>query len=186
MIAYIIVEGSFDAQLLTRLLPKNLLDEVAIVSAGGLSAVKSLARSLLVRRQVPIAIVVDAGSTTLELIQERRQSIEEIVTSIAGNVPVKVIVAVPEIESVFFQNTSIIEKIFGCSIPENILAIADLQPCRALEQLFSQSKTVHKRADILNALTTADIEILCQASVVQELIQFLQSTHEIARASQKV
>lgn len=69
---------------------------------------------------------------------------------------------------------------------EDILAIADLQPRKALEQLFSRSKTVHKRSDILDALTSEDIKILRKASVVQELIQFLQSTHEITRASQKV
>ncbi len=60
MTAYLVCEGDRDAQLLKRVLPEEILNNVEIISAGGLSAVKSLARSLIVRRQAPVAIVMDA------------------------------------------------------------------------------------------------------------------------------
>ncbi|MBD2596961.1 hypothetical protein H6G74_21900 [Nostoc spongiaeforme FACHB-130] len=107
MIAYIVCEGASDVELLQRVLPKELLNNIEIVAAGGLSAIKSLARSLVVRRQVPIAIVADADSVAPEVVQERLSSIEEIVKSVAIDTQVN------EIESlVFCQN--LIEQIRLC------------------------------------------------------------------------
>ena len=63
MIAYIICEGIDDKQLLKAVLPEISLNQVEIVVGGGISSVKSIARSLVVRRQTPVAIVVDSGST---------------------------------------------------------------------------------------------------------------------------
>jgi hypothetical protein len=46
MTAYLVCEGDRDAQLLKRVSPEEILNNVEIIPAGGLSAVKSLARSL--------------------------------------------------------------------------------------------------------------------------------------------
>ncbi len=183
MNAYIVCEGDFDAQLLQVVLPKELLNEVEIVAAGGLSAVKSLARSLLVRRQVPIAIVVDADSVSTDLVQERRNSIEEIVESVAVDTPIKVILAVPTIEIVFFQNGLLLPRLLGFEPSESVLELATSQPRKALEQLFSESRNGHSLSQIINQLTDTDIEILRTASVIQEITNFLQSVQEIAKAS---
>lgn len=151
MIAYIVCEGLFDEQLLTTVLPGELLNDVKVVSAGGVSAVKSLARSLVVRRQVPVVIVVDADSVVPELVQELLKDIEEIVESVAINTPVKVIAAVPDMETIFFQ-------------------------------LLSKSEKIAHRSQIITQLTQEDIEILRSSSVMQEIIHFLQSVHETAKA----
>jgi hypothetical protein len=103
MISYIVCEGTFDVELLKYILPQDLLNDVEIVAAGGLSAIKSLSRSLLVRRQVPVAIVADADSIVPELVQERHNSIEELVRSVSIDTPVKVILAVPSIEIILAQ-----------------------------------------------------------------------------------
>lgn len=183
MNAYIVCEGDFDAQLLRAVLPEELLDEVEIVSAGGLSAVKSLARSLLVRRQVPIAIVVDADAISTDLVQERRNSIEEIVESVAVDTPIRVILAVPTIEIVFFQNSLLLSRLLGVEPSQSILELATSQPRKALEHLFAKSRNSHSLSQIIKQLTDEDIEILRAASVIQEITNFLQSVQEIAKAS---
>jgi predicted ATP-dependent endonuclease of OLD family len=123
MTVYIVTEGQSDADLLKRLMPKELLEGVTIVPAGGLSSVKSLASSLLVRRRKPVAIVIDADSAEPELIQERRQSIEEVIESVAGGVPVKVVVAVPALDSPLPQNAAIAElRAFLRELQERSLA----------------------------------------------------------------
>jgi hypothetical protein len=175
MIAYIVCEGPADAHLLKVVLPEELLNNVEVVSAGGVSATKSLARSLLVRRQVPIAIVVDADSVTPDLVQERRQSIKEIAESIAGNLPVKVILAIPEMEIIFFQDTSLLTRLLGYNLPNDIITLENLQPRQALEQLISQSKIIRNQLDIINLLSKEDARILQNSPVIRELIQFLQS-----------
>lgn len=181
MIAYIISEELFDAELLKTVLPGELLNDVKVVSAGGVSAVKSLARSLVVRRQVPVVIVVDADSVVPELVQERLKDIEEIVESVAINTPVKVIAAVPEMETIFFQDTTFLSRLLGYSPPQDVLNLAVLQPKKALEQLLSKSEKIADRSQIIPQLTQEDIEILRSSSVMQEIIHFLQSIHETVK-----
>ena len=181
MIAYIVCEGALDEQLLQRVLPEELLNNVKIVSAGGLSATKSLARSLLVRRQVPVAIVVDADSVAPDLVQERLKNIEEIVKSVSVDTPVKVILAAPEIETIFFQDSLLLSRLLGYEPSQDILNWAAFQPRKALEQLLSQSQKVHSRSQIINQLTNEDIKLLRKAPVIQEVVDFLQSVQETAK-----
>ena len=114
MIAYIVCESDFDAQLLKTVLRANLLTDVGVVSAGAVYAadtvytLKSLGMSLIVRRRVPVLIVFDAGSVVPELVELRRQEIEEVVLWVAGKTPVKVVPAVPEMEIIFFRDVSLL------------------------------------------------------------------------------
>jgi hypothetical protein len=182
MITYILCEGHLDAQLLKTVLPANLLTDVGVVAAGGVSGVESLARSLVVRRRVPVVIVVDADSVVPELVEQRRKDIEETVESVSINTPVKVVMAVPEMEIIFFQDVSLLSRLLGYIPPQNILAMAVCQPQKALEQLLSQSEMIHDRAQIIDRLTNEDVEILRSSSVMQEIVHFLESVRETANA----
>lgn len=182
MITYIICEGSFDAQLLKTVLPANLLTDVGVVAAGRVSGVESLARSLVVRRRVPVVIVVDADSVVPELVELRRKDIQEIVEIVSINTPVKVVPAVPEIEIIFFQDVTVLSRLLGYILPKDILDMAIYQPRKALEQLLSQSEIIHDRSEIIDRLTNEDIEILRSSSVMQEIAHFLQSVRETANA----
>lgn len=182
MIAYIVCEGLFDRQLLKTVLPGELLTDVEVVSGGGVSAVKSLARSLVVRRQVPVIIVVDADSVVPELVQERLKDIEEIVESVAVNTPVKVILAVPEMETIFFQDVTFLSRLLGYIPPQDILDLAVFKPKKALEQLLSKSDKIHERSQMIDQLANEEIEILRSSSVMQDIIHFLQSVRETAKA----
>ena len=182
MITYIICEGSFDTQLLKTVLPANLLTDVGVVAAGRVSGVESLARSLVVRRRVPVVIVVDADSVVPELVQQRRKDIEEIVKIVSINTPVKVVSAVPEIEIIFFQDVSLLSRLLGYIPPKDILDMAVYQPRKALEQLLSRSDIIHDASEIIDRLTNEDIQILRSSSVMQEIAHFLQSVRETANA----
>jgi hypothetical protein len=180
MITYIICEGSFDAQLLKTVLPANLLTDVGVVAGGRVSAVESLARSLVVRRRVPVVIVVDADSVVPELVEQRRKDIEETVESVSINTPVKVVMAVPEMEIIFFQDVSLLSRLLGYIPPQDILDLAVFQPKQALEQLLSQSEIIQDRSQIIDRLAKEDIEILRSSSVMQEIVHFLESVRETA------
>jgi hypothetical protein len=180
MITYIVCEGSFDAQLLKTVLPANLLTDVGVVAAGRVSGVESLARSLVVRRRVPVVIVVDADSVVAELVEQRRKDIEETVESVSINTPVKVVMAVPEMEIIFFQDVSLLSRLLGYIPPQDILDLAVFQPKQALEQLLSQSEIIHDRSQIIDRLAKEDIEILRSSSVMQEIVHFLESVRETA------
>jgi hypothetical protein len=178
MIAYLVCEGARDVQLLRRILPGELLSNVEIIPAGGLSAIKSLARSLIVRRQAPVVIVMDADVITPEQVEERLKDTEEIVESVAVNTPVKVILAVPSIETIFFQDVSLLSRLLGYAPSQDMLSLAIYQPWQALRELISQSKKYQSQSQLIEQLTDEDLEILRKTSVIQEIIQFLQSVRE--------
>lgn len=182
MTAYIVCEGERDVQLLKCLLPKEFISSVEIVAAGGLSAVKSLARSLVVRRQLPVAIVADADSISPEQVEQRLKDTEEIVGNIAANTLVKVILAVPSLEIIFFQDISLLSRLLGYVPSQDVLNLAMYQPWKALRQLISQSKNFQNQSQLVEQLTYEDLEILRKAPVMQEVIEFLQSVRETADA----
>lgn len=177
MIAYIVTEGDFESELLKKVLPENLKKDIEIVPAGGVSATKSLARSLIVRRQVPVAVVIDSDSLVPDLVQERRSDIQEILESVAVNTPVKVILAVPQIETIFFHDSVLLFRILGYSPSQEalneLLTLAASQPRQTLELLLTYSRT-----QMLEKLTEEDIKLLRKTPVIQEIICFIQSVQE--------
>jgi hypothetical protein len=180
MIAYIICEGVDDKQLLKIVLPEISLNQVEIVVGGGISSVKSIARSLVVRRQTPVAIVVDSDSTVPELVQMRIRETTEIVESVSVNTPVKVMLFVPELEAIFFQDLQLLSKLLGYAPSQDELSLAASQPRKVLAQLLAKSDKVRNRTEIINQLAEENINNLRDFSTIQELIEFLQSVREPA------
>ena len=178
MIAYIICESRSDIQILQAILPKQLLKEVEFVAAGGISSVTSLARSIVVRRQVPVAIVVDADSTVPELVQMRTNSLTEIVESVSVNTPVKVILFIPAIEAIFLQDYQLLSRLLGYNPSQNELTLVSSPPIKILKQLIAKSEKVSNIAHFVNKLSDEDIETLRNTSAIQELICFLQAVRE--------
>lgn len=179
MIAYIVTEGETDRELLQRLLPGELLDGVEVVAAGSVSSVISLARSLLVRRHIPVAIVIDADTADEEAIREKRQSTEEIIRMVAGDVPVAVIVAVPDLESVFFHDVSVLKGLFNQPVSREIITLAQISSRVALKELGARSKKARDSREIVAALTPEDAEKLRGAPPIQELERFLDQAREL-------
>lgn len=178
MIAYIICEGIDDKQLLKTVLPEISLNQVEIVVGGGISSVKSIARSLVVRSQTPVAIIVDADSTVPELVQIRIRETTEIIESVSVSTPVKVMLFVPEIEAIFFQDLQLLARLLGYSPSQDELSLAVSQPRKVLQQLLAKSEKVHNRTEIINQLAEENINNLRDFPTIQELIKFLQSVRE--------
>ncbi|MEE3717588.1 hypothetical protein V2H45_12560 [Tumidithrix elongata RA019] len=178
MIAYVICDSVYGKQLLKTILPKRSLNQVEVVSTTGISSVKSLARSLVVLRQVPVFIVVDADSTIPELNQQYSKDIAEIVESVSVNTPVKVFLFVPEMESIFFQDIHLLSRLLGYSPSQDELDRAVTQPRKVLEHLISRSEVVRDKSEAIDRLANENLEILQSAPVIQELIHFLESVRE--------
>src|SRR5262245_6955547 len=106
---YLFVEGPTDAAFLRRVLPPAVTKEAEFVESGGRASIPSLARSVLVRRRKPVAVLMDSDSLAPAVIEEQRESTEELIRSAAASIPVKVVVAVPTIESWFFAAPEAIE-----------------------------------------------------------------------------
>jgi hypothetical protein len=171
---YVLVEAADDAAFLRRILPQEALSGVQLVDASGSSGIPSLARTLLVRRRCPVAVVMDSGSVNPEVTDERRESTEELIRAAAATTPVKVVAAVPEIEAWLLAAPESIERYFGEKVSEEWLALAKGDPRGALRWF---AKKHHKRWDMnqaVAALDIHDIELIRAVPEVAELTVFLQ------------
>ena len=136
--------------------------------------------TLIASRQTPVAIVVDAKSTDPEMIRYRRQDIEEVVLIVSPGIPVKVIVAVPELEAIFFHDPHVLRRLFDRRVTDELLSLARTNPRRVLDELIARSDSIQQPIDILVALTEEELETLRQADVVLELADFLRHVRELA------
>ena len=72
---YIIVESSFDVEILKKTLPQNILDSAKIISANGHSASISKAKSLAVMSDNKIILAVDSDSSSTFETEEKKEGL---------------------------------------------------------------------------------------------------------------
>lgn len=171
---YIFVEGQTDEEFVRRVLPPEVTKEIEFVQAGSSAGITSLARSFLVRRRTPLAVVMDADSLDPTVINDRRESTEELIRAAAGSIPVKVVAVVPEIESWFFTVPEAIERVLGGKAPADLLALGSRDPKGVLEQLSHRSKGGWDSIRAIRTLDEQEIERIRARPDVTELSQFLQ------------
>jgi hypothetical protein len=174
MVAYVVVEDRSDVELLRRVLDEELRREVEFFEGGGLDGITSMARTLVSLYRQPIAIVIDAHSSDEEVVRTRRQSLEEVVGSVAGNVPIRVIVAVPELEIIFFEAPALLQRLYPGRLSPTVLEMASLSTRRALKMLDPSADLQSFRQRVLAGLTEEDVAALQETSVLRELTDFLR------------
>jgi hypothetical protein len=172
--AYVLVEGPPAAELLRRLLGAEATNDVQFVIAGSHPHLPSLARSLLVRRRKPVAVVMDAESVAPEVIQERRENTEELLRLAAGAVPMKVVVAVPALEASFFAAPALLERLFQKKVPPELVVLGRRDPVGVLQELAARTGRPWDTTKALQALDARDIEQMRAEPAVRELSGFLQ------------
>ncbi len=180
MKVYLVVEGPSDQALFQRLLPSEIRSETTIVTAGGRSNITSLARSLMVAKQRPLAMVADADAIEKDAVEQRLEVLEELVHPVTAGVPYKVILAVPEIESWFFAVPEVLERLSGNKLSPEQRELGLLRPKEVLRQLFQvQGPLPFDR--LASGLTESEVKTLQETQPRKELIEFL--TEQVNRTS---
>lgn len=171
---YLLVEGPNDEAFLRRVLPDESQSGVEWINAGGSSGIPSLARTLLVRRKCPLAVVMDSDSVEPDMIEERRESTAELISAADASVPVKVVMAIPEIEGWLLAAPESIERIFGQKMSEEWLALGKSDPRRALRWLAERNQRSWDINQAIGALDDQDIQRIRAVPELAELSAFLQ------------
>jgi hypothetical protein len=180
---YVFVEGPTDAELLQRVLPPELSNDVQVVEAGGSDRIPSLARSVLVRRQAPVAVLMDSDSLDPNLIEERRGGTEELIQAAASAIPVKVIAAVPEIEAWLFAAPEVIERTLEEKVDGDLVSLGKRDPKGVLELLASRSQKVWNFGEAIRQLDENDIARIRALPEVTALIEFIRDVQKNGRAA---
>src|SRR5271157_5877903 len=154
------------------------LSNAELVIAGGSSGIPSLARSVLVRRKCPVAVVMDSDSVDPDVIEERQQSTEDLIRAADASIPVKVIAAIPEIEAWFLASPETIERMVGQKVSEEWLYFGRRDPRGALTRLAKENKKSWDINQAISALDDQDIQRIRAIPEVAELSAFLQETQQ--------
>jgi hypothetical protein len=176
--AYIVVEGPREEHFLKRLLPPELLAGVEVVATGDhWGSLTSMARSLVMSRRVPVAMLRDAETISPRLITERRVNTWDVLNLVTAPVPKRLIQAVPSLEAAFFEEPSVLERYFGRPIPEDYVILGKRDPQGVLELLARQSGRPWNLTELLDGLRPDEVERLQSTPVIREVCDFLREAH---------
>lgn len=178
MITYVVTEGKCDVELLKKLLPAEVMGGVKIVEASGSYSAQSLARSIVASTQCPVALVVDADTVDELAIQERRDTLKDLLRQAAGRVPCEAFLAVPEMEAIFFQDRSTLERIVAREVTDELWEAGNDRPKEVLGRLFNPDWD-----RLIHALDDDATKVLKNHPLIRHLSEFLTLTKAAATSS---
>ena len=176
---YVVTEGQSDAVFLKRILSATFEDLPAIVVAGGKTATAPMAQSLLVSRNAPVAVLIDADTFDLDVAREQQRIYSDLLRPFAHRAAFRILTAVPELEHVLFDIPGLIEKELRITISDQDRSDARIHPKQVLMRLVKRS-AVETIDEFFAALSDDAATKLARAHPIDELIQFLQNprSHE--------
>lgn len=171
--ACVITEGQTDIDILKRVLPPRLTTDVEFVAGGGWSGAQSSAVTILAKRQIPVALIIDADTNDEQAIQEKLDVSRWSLNQAAAQVPFDVFLAIPQIEAVFFQDRPFLEDVTNRRFSDLEWKLMKLQP----KELFADSPKEKSRLlqNILGRLNQDSIKTLQTHPLIKSLISFLSS-----------
>ena len=173
-LSYIVLEGNKNQEIIEKLLPKNLIQDVKIVVGESQYEVRSLASSLIATRHIPVILILDANTDNESQVFEKRDLVNYyLLRRAAAKTPFQVSLAIPEIEIIFLQNKPLIEKIAQRKFNDLEWQLAQSKPKEFLETVLGKEQSISEK--IFSNINDEEIKILQQHPLIQEIIEFLSS-----------
>lgn len=163
--AYVVTERPSSTELLRAVLPERLVGADTFVSGCGRSSAISLVWSLLVTKQRPVALVVDADTDVESSIREQEDFLRETIRRPSPGVARRVFLAVPTIEASFVHDREVAGRLAGHALSDDEWEQAGRHPKRFLEALSDRIRKLDRD-------TAASIR---KVPPFNEIIRFLES-----------
>lgn len=173
ILSYIVLEGNKNQEIIEKLLPKKLIQDVTIVVGDSQYEVRSLASSLVATRHIPVILILDANTDNESQIFEKRDLVNYLLRRAGAKTPFQVSLAIPEIEIIFLQNKPLIEKIAQRQFNDLEWQLAQTKPKEFLETVLGKETSINDT--IFSNINDEEIKILQQHPLIQDLITFLSS-----------
>jgi hypothetical protein len=138
------------------------------------SAALSESTSILVVKRVPVALVVDANTDHENAIYEQQDTLQYLLHQAAVRVPFKVLLAIPSIETIFFQDRTLLEQLIHHQVTDTEWELAKYNPKKSLTYFLGENPL----PGLIRQLTDKSVAILQKHPLITELVEFLSSvTH---------
>jgi hypothetical protein len=166
--AYVITED-IDVEILKKLLPAQLTRAVEFIPSSYSASSKS--STLLAVKRTPLALVVDAHTDDETAIYERQDTLQYLLRQAAVRVPFKVLLAIPSIETIFFQDRPLLEQLLNRHLTDTEWELAKYHPKKSLTYFLGENPL----PGLLSKLTDQAIMVLQKHPLIMELVEFLSS-----------
>jgi hypothetical protein len=183
--AYVVTEGEAEAALIRQVLRSADVDDVYVAPAGGRSAAMSLAKTIVMKRDRPVALVLDAETSDPDRVREQQQIVQDIIAVGPTVAPLRVFLAVPEVEAVFFADLPTTNRLLGQPQLKKKPVEAEARPKAALQKLLG---THHKPKELADFFGTVDQEAaraLAQHEPFRSLVSFLRAPESDATSTSR-
>jgi hypothetical protein len=168
--AYVVTDSKTELEILKKLLPEPIKKNIEFVVVASSSA-SSVSSSILMAKRLPVVLVIDAHTDDESMISERQDTLQYLLRQTAAYVPFKVLFAVPTIETIFFQDKSLLEQIINHKFTEIEWELAKYHPKKSLTYFLGENPL----SKIVNNLTDKTIKVLQKHPFIIELVEFLSS-----------
>ena len=135
------------------------------------SSLLASGKTLLVIGQQSVALVLDADSTNPEVAERTRHDAEEVIGGYSDSPRLRILVAVPTLESLLFQRPDAVRRAFP-ETPDNLIEIGLISPRDALHRLPGATDRPSASLAILAQLNHDDITALRTQFPMRELLEF--------------
>jgi hypothetical protein len=170
--AYIVTENNNAALLIKKLLPKEINHLVNYLPRTDYNWAQSTASVLVTTKRSPVILVLDADSVDTQTISDRRLVNEELL-GFSAITRFQVILAVPEIEILLFQNRAVLEELLDCEISDMDWVRAEFIPRTILQKLLAANSPTATLEQLLDRLTPPMLAKLQNHPLLQEVTEFL-------------
>jgi hypothetical protein len=172
---YVVTESERDAEILKSLLPKEVVKNTIFVAASNSYSAHSSARSLLIAKRRPVALVMSTKTTDEMNIQEQADFLREWVGKASGRVPFKVLLAVPEMEAVLTETPSLLAGLTTKGFSQMELDLAKLQPKQFLLRVLGEERVAKLTTKFINKLDAKTLADIRKHPLLNHLQDFLTS-----------
>jgi hypothetical protein len=176
----VLVESEASAELLGRLLGSERdAGLLRLQSSPVLSSLYASAKTLIVVRQQPVALVLDAKSTEPSMADRAWEDAAEVVGDPGRTSLLCLLVAVPAIEALLFRCPDAVRRVFP-EATDDLMAIGRVSPRDALVRLGGSVAERHQASvAVIDALNAENLAALRLESPVRELLEFVaQQRHQ--------
>jgi len=116
MKTYVVTENNRQIALLRPFLQAARIKDVHLVASGRRSSASSLAGSIVLARQSPVAVVLDSYTTDEATANEQQLTFEYLVRPTTLLAPCRLFLAMPTLEEQMFPDAASFERISGVAL----------------------------------------------------------------------
>jgi len=160
--------------LLARLLKPEIGDgQINLRVSRQTSALYASAKTLVAIKNEPVALVLNADSTEPAMADRVRDDAAEVIGEFAAAASLRILVAVPSIESLLFHCPEAVWRAFSPTSPY-LIDLGLISPGDALRKLQGATDRHDAALQIIAKLNDDDITALRRASPVRDILEFLE------------